>query len=499
MLQSQEEGGVRTLAVTAWARARIMDGNWVSPLDIWNVGAGQVPPESTWNPSYLPPTLHPVPYSLQTSPSNKSTTLSSSEIEDALSAESTSPSHQPMHYPAPEPHTPLPSLRFAQLTANCFHSSFRDILLDPMRHIVLRVVLEAQEARQDPCVRLGKLELDDVLALLRDERTWYVNSASGSRLMHAIPYVPANSRNMAPTTSTLVMAVWRDACSPLFNCQCSICDRALRNQGHSQGGRVRTAQAVVEQPKPQPQPHPPVVPSQQQPQRQIVLVENVTETVSKAVKDVGLSSRPDATTEPKSRKRSSAELDDPEVVEEVGKEAVQVRVSPASTPCKRQRTGKKDAHADDDAAKSRKRSSAELDDPEVVEDTKEAVQVRVSPASTPRKRQRTGEKDAHADDDAAMSSEPDSPGDAESGEGTGPGSPANSTGVPSETSLSGSSASDSSSLRSVTSITPLSAIAPLDKIRILNTDKMPADTVKVHGRDEEPMYDDLDEGVVYLH
>jgi len=450
MLQSQEEGGVRTLAVTAWARARIMDGNWVSPLDIWNVGAGLISPESTWNPSHLPPTLHPVPYSLQTSPSNESTTLSSSEIDDALSADSTSPSHQPMHYPAPEPHTPLPSLRFAQLTTNCFHATFRDILLDPMRHIVLRIVLEAQEARQDPCVRLGKLELDDILALLRDERTWYVSSASGSRLMHAIPYVPANSWNMAPSTGTLILAVWKDACSPLFNCQCSICDRALRNQGHSQGGRVRTAQAVVEQPQPQPQPqpYPPVVPSQQQPQRQIVLVENVTETVPNMVKDIEPSSRPDVTIEPRSRKRSSAELDDPEVVEEVAKEAVQVRVSPASTP---------------------------------------------------RKRQRTGEKDAHADDDAAMSSEPDSPGDAESGEGTGPGSPTNSTGVPSETSLSGSSASDSSSLRSVTSSTPLSAIAALDKIRVLNTDRTVTDTVKVHGRDEEPIYDDMDEGVVYLH
>ena len=445
MLQSQEEGGVRTLAVSAWARARILDGNWVTPGDIWCVTTGQVPPDSPWNPSLPPPTVHPVPYSLQTTPSNESTSLSNSEIDDAMSAEPRSPSHQSLHYPTTDPHTPIPSLRYAQLTSNCFRSTFRDILLDPMRHIVCRLMIEAQAVNQDPCVRLAKLDMDEVLAMLRDERTWYVDSGNGARLMHAIPYVPASTHNMAPITRTLLDGVWREACAPLFQCRCSICDRALRNQG--QGGRSNVAQSVVMQAPPQP---PPVVIPSHEPSRDIVLVRDEPMPASSPTLDAGHPSPP--------------------------------TVAPSS---------------DAGSARSRKRSSAEIDDDEV---PSSIIEPHVSPSSMPRKRRRTN--GTHADEDAAMISEPDSPVDADSMEGTRPGSPANSTGVPSETSLSGSSASDSSSLRSVSSNAPLFALPTVDKPRIavneLKSGELRAEAIKVHGYDEETMYDDVDDGVVYL-
>ena len=445
MLQSQEEGGVRTLAVTAWARARIMDGNWVTPGDIWCVATGQVPPDSSWDPSLSPPTMHPVPYLLQTSPSDESTSLPSSEIEDPVTAEPTSPCQQAMHYPTTDSHTPIPSLRFAQLTSNCFRSTFRDILLDPMRHIVCRLMIETQGAHQDPCVRLAKLDMDDVLAMLRDERTWYVDSGSGSRLAHAIPYVPTSTHNMAPITRTLLEGIWREACAPLFQCRCSICDRALRNQG--QGGRSNVAQPAVIQAPPQP---PPSVISSHEPARQIILVENEPTSVNSPILDAGPPSPP--------------------------------TVAPSS---------------DAGSTRSRKRSSAEVDDSEALEDIIEPQDLT---CVLPRKRRRTNEM--RGDEDAAMSSEPDSPLDVDSGGGTSPGSPANSTGVPSETSLSSSSSSDSSSLRSIPSDTSLLALPAIDKPRAavseLKSMRLRPETIKVHGYDEETLYDDIGDGVVYL-
>lgn len=443
MLQSQEEGGVRTLAVTAWARARILDGNWVTPGDIWCVTTGQVSPDSPWNPSLPLPTMHPVPYSVQTSPSNESTTLSNSEVDDAMSAEPPSPFRQAMHYPATDPHTPIPSFRFAQLTSNLFRSTFRDILLDPMRRIVSRLVTEAHTADQDSCVRIAKVDMDEVLELLRDERTWYVDTANGARLMHAIPYVPASTFNMAPITRTLLEGVWREACAPFFQCQCSICNRALKNQG--QGGRSNAVQPAVTQTPSHPPPT--VVPSHEL-SRQIVLVEREPLSTSSPTPDVEHPSTP--------------------------------TVAPSS---------------DAGSIRSRKRRSAEIDDPEVPDTT---IERDMSPSNLPRKRQRTNE--IRADEDAAMSSEPDSPADVESAEGTGPGSPANSTGVPSETSLSSSSSSDSSSLRSVGSCAPLLALPTSDKPSIagLQAGALRVDPVKVHRYDEDALYDGADDGVVYL-
>ncbi|KAF8525991.1 hypothetical protein BU17DRAFT_41141, partial [Hysterangium stoloniferum] len=237
MLQSQEENGVRTLAITAWARARILDGNWITPADVWCMNTGQVPVDSAWDPSLLTPTVHPVPHSLQTSPSNNSSS-STSEMEDVMSTEPGPPTQHMIHYPPLDIHTTMPSYRFAQITANHFRTTFRDIIFEPMRTIVLRIMNEAQMAAQDPCVRLAKLDMDDVLILLRDEPTWHVDSGHGTRLMHAIPYVPVTTQNMAPMTRNLLESLWKEACAPLFQCQCSICDRAIQKQSQSHGIQV---------------------------------------------------------------------------------------------------------------------------------------------------------------------------------------------------------------------------------------------------------------------
>ncbi|GJJ08416.1 hypothetical protein Clacol_002632 [Clathrus columnatus] len=250
MLQSQEENGIRMLAVTAWARTRIMDGNWVTPGDLWYAGTGQL---HEWDPSILPPTLRPISYSPRTSPSNQSLRpihVSDQKNDDDISM-SLSEIDSPLviHYPITSRFVPLPSYRFAQLASSCFRNTLREILFEPLRHLVYQLARESQAAKQDPCVRLGRFGLDDILIMLRDERMWYVvDSMNGNtRLAHHIPYIPANTENMPPMTKGLLENFWREACAPLYQCQCSICDRALQVQAQAQGRRLSVSSTVQQE------------------------------------------------------------------------------------------------------------------------------------------------------------------------------------------------------------------------------------------------------------
>lgn len=248
MLQSQEENGIRLLAITAWARSRIMDGNWVTPNDLWYVSMGQLPHDSSWDPSVLSPTLHPVPYWLQGSQSDQNLhsigTLEKDNDDGDASMSTIDGSSLVVHYPMVDRFTPLPSHRFVQLTSTCFRNTLREILYEPLRRLVYQFAREAQAAKQDPCVRLVRIGLDDVLAMLRDEKIWYVVSSThgNARLAHHIPYIPISTENMAPMTKNLLENLWREACAPLYQCRCSICDRALQRQAQGQGqGQQRSS------------------------------------------------------------------------------------------------------------------------------------------------------------------------------------------------------------------------------------------------------------------
>jgi hypothetical protein len=232
--------------------------------------------------------------------------------------------------------------------------------------------------------------------------------------------------NMPPMTRNIFQSSWREACQPVFACQCSICRRAMHKQADIQGVQPISRTPVVpsiiveSQSPPVPLPNPP---------RQIILEDASMDTVPQ-----------------------------------------DVPTSPANSPV---------SHPS--PSMSRKRGSAELDD---LPDTPVAPS---DMSDSPRKRQRTGEKDIVRDEDAAMSSESESAVLTDSGDGTAPGSPTHSPGLSSEAGRSGSSSSDSSSLRSIPSGEPLSSISQRDRTAALHVDinKANSEAIQIHGSDEE--------------
>ncbi|TFK50774.1 hypothetical protein OE88DRAFT_1659834 [Heliocybe sulcata] len=47
------------------------------------------------------------------------------------------------------------------------------------------------------------------------------------RLLHPIPYIPMTTSHMPPYSQEALRVVWREACQPLYQCRCKICERAM--------------------------------------------------------------------------------------------------------------------------------------------------------------------------------------------------------------------------------------------------------------------------------
>lgn len=497
MLQNQEENGIRMLAVTAWARTRIMDGNWVTPGDLWCFGVGQLPQDSSWDPTFLTPTLHPVQYLSQTSPSNQSSypvgMFDKKNGEEASTPFSTIDPSFPVHYPITNRYMPLPSYRFAQLTSTCFRNTLREILIEPLRHLVYQLAQEAQAMRQDPCVRLSKIELDDILAMLRDERMWYVSSSHGNtRLAHHIPYIPVSTENMAPMTKSLLESLWREACAPLYQCRCSICDRALQRQAHAQGQPSSPLATAVLSPS---QPSPVVVAVKQ-------LEVNIVLEEEEGIQEIG-NREEDMTT------NIGVDVD-----------ALNTPITTLTPP----ETGSGSA-SDAESNRSRKRSSASIDeDEDGANDSSDGASPRrdisnthenSSTVGSPRKRQRTMSSDSVEENEEIEIDSPLPPSSyntarprdidipmtisSEGSEGVHPTSSSPVSSIASSVSESSSSSpssvsSDSSSLHSVATgpiILPSNRVNSIKPGVGIGIGPRSSDTVKIRGEDDTPslLYD----------
>ncbi|KAJ6620853.1 hypothetical protein B0H10DRAFT_2355050 [Mycena sp. CBHHK59/15] len=143
---------------------------------------------------------------------------------------------------------------------NAHVRQMRTTLLPAFRNIVRRVVSEcALDAdgvntasygvsaglppkTVDPAMRVARLTLDDVVKILYAEGIWFevqgnprfaAEEGQGSvldldrqRLLHPIPFVPETIAHLPPTSLEVLRTVWREACTPLYHCICSICKRA---------------------------------------------------------------------------------------------------------------------------------------------------------------------------------------------------------------------------------------------------------------------------------
>ncbi|KAH9941452.1 hypothetical protein B0H21DRAFT_824451 [Amylocystis lapponica] len=59
-------------------------------------------------------------------------------------------------------------------------------------------------------------------------------------LLRPIPYIPVAISHLLPFSMEALMTPWREACSPLYHCRCSICERAILRENISNGNVVPT-------------------------------------------------------------------------------------------------------------------------------------------------------------------------------------------------------------------------------------------------------------------
>ena len=147
MQMTEENGGVRELAISDWARNRILDGHWFSPADQWY---GNVLP----NRPTAVRAVHPCPW-----------TRDEEECEE--DEEDVHPRLSTVRADVP------PSYALCEQAYIAHQRQMRMILLPAMRNIVRRVVIECGADVVDPAMRAARMGLEDVVAELREEAVWF--------------------------------------------------------------------------------------------------------------------------------------------------------------------------------------------------------------------------------------------------------------------------------------------------------------------------------------
>ncbi|KAF7428973.1 hypothetical protein PC9H_008210 [Pleurotus ostreatus] len=290
MQMTEESGGVRELAISDWARNRILDGFWWSPADQYY---GNFVP----NRPRVVRAVHPCPWALD-------------ESEVQRDGAEDHPRQAIVTADIP------PSYALCEQAYNAFQRQQRTILFPAMRNIVRKLVIECGADGVDPAVKAARMTPEDVLAELREEAVWYdgidwlekrrnarrdqeeaklrrlreegsddsssSTKSDGShttspvlststlqttpspppvdnkddsnidthlgrvtiavapvldppRLLRSIPYIPITISNLPQYSLEAFKAVWREACAPLYHCRCRVCERA---QAKASGGAV---------------------------------------------------------------------------------------------------------------------------------------------------------------------------------------------------------------------------------------------------------------------
>lgn len=289
---TEEAGGVRELAVSDWARNRILDGHWVNPADQWYNNGPSLPP-------YVP-AEHPCPWNRDAA------------YTGALDDGETMDNGDELEHPRPKTVRAEfpPTFALCENACRAFSRCMHDILLPAMNNIVRRIVIECTADGTDPAIKTSRMTMEEVLQELRDEATWFNgidwlerranrakeerdrlraqagddDDSSSSRsdgshttspvlstttlqttpspppssdvkdsdaivspitntapvipipvgpvlkspqLIHPIPYIPASLHRDLAYSYDSVRSVWREACQPLYQCRCSICERMM--------------------------------------------------------------------------------------------------------------------------------------------------------------------------------------------------------------------------------------------------------------------------------
>ncbi|KAG5634043.1 hypothetical protein H0H81_003654 [Sphagnurus paluster] len=157
-IMQNEEAGARELALGDWARARILDGHWLSPADAWYNYT--VPGQPTHVRA-----VHPCPWT-----------------RDASSFGSTPPpgDEEDVHPRAAVLSADIPPTYLLCEQAFIAHQrQLKVVLIAAMRNLVRKIVIECQtpglgHGVEDPAIRAAKMTIEDVLKELREEEgLWF--------------------------------------------------------------------------------------------------------------------------------------------------------------------------------------------------------------------------------------------------------------------------------------------------------------------------------------
>ncbi|KAG8875313.1 hypothetical protein FRB97_005232 [Tulasnella sp. 331] len=289
-LSSAEEFNVMDMALGGWVRNRILEGCWISPMDIYH---GPRVHQSVLQ--RVQPAWHPVNSYMV------SNGAAPQDDQDERFAE------RPTLKTVLAPQPPNRVFYRAQFL---FEGTMRQILLPAMENLVQRLIYESQVSGKDVCKEVTKLHPAAILAELRSIQVWgvdykwedcyssgnSVNDDSGTsptiasvdgslsseerdrdspptsnasattqgttppmspvadahpskkaniqnqihrqmlppasppplptRYLSHIPHIPRAAEHIGNNCWEMVSQIWREACSGLFKCQCRICERA---------------------------------------------------------------------------------------------------------------------------------------------------------------------------------------------------------------------------------------------------------------------------------
>jgi hypothetical protein len=150
---TEDSGGVKELALSDWARNRLLDGYWTSPADQWYGHSVRGLPTAVH-------AVHPTPW-------NRDATYEGA-MEDGEGGEVLEhPRPGTVHADVP------PSYNLCEQAFVAFQKQMRMILLPAMNNIVRRLVIECGADGVDPAMRAIKMDMEDVVRELRDEASWY--------------------------------------------------------------------------------------------------------------------------------------------------------------------------------------------------------------------------------------------------------------------------------------------------------------------------------------
>ncbi|KAG6847202.1 hypothetical protein H0H93_009561, partial [Arthromyces matolae] len=162
-----EESHVKDMALGDWARARILDGHWISPADTWyqHIVNGY----KDWVPA-----VHPCPWTCEPmSPVED-------DGEDDEDAEVTIGEDGEKQHPLPATlrSTIPPTFALCEQAFSAHQRQLKEILVPPMKNLVRKIVIECQtpgmtsgpwRGGEDPAIRAAKMSMEDVLRELRNE------------------------------------------------------------------------------------------------------------------------------------------------------------------------------------------------------------------------------------------------------------------------------------------------------------------------------------------